>query len=72
MRRYLAESIKGLFESIPLDGVLIIVGGENFNTLYAPLGVEPKHKIARCEQLGGNRRGQCVQWPRPRLHDRRI
>ena len=54
MRRYLAESIKGLFESIPLDGVLIIVGGEEFQHCFMrPSGVEPKHtNCARCEQLG--------------------
>ena len=54
MRRYLAESIKGLFEAIPLDGALIIVGGEEFQHCFMrPSGVEPKHtNCTRCEKLG--------------------
>lgn len=54
MRRYLAESIKGIFESIPLDGALIIVGGEEFQHCFMrPSGVEKKHtNCARCEKLG--------------------
>lgn len=54
MRRYLAESVRGLFESIPLDGALIIVGGEEFQHCFMrPSGVEPKHtNCARCEKIG--------------------
>jgi hypothetical protein len=54
MRRYLAESMKGLFEAIPLDGALIIVGGEEFQHCFMrPSGVEPKHtNCARCEKAG--------------------
>lgn len=54
MRRYLAESVQGIFESIPLDGVLIIVGGEEFQHCFMrPSGVEKGHtNCARCEKLG--------------------
>jgi hypothetical protein len=54
MRRYLAESIKDIFESIPLDGVLIIVGGEEFQHCFMrPSGVEKGHtNCVRCEKLG--------------------
>lgn len=54
MRRYLAESMKGLFEAIPLDGALIIVGGEEFQHCFMrPSGVEPKHtNCDRCEKAG--------------------
>ena len=54
MRRYLAESIKGLFGAVPLDGALIIVGGEEFQHCFMrPSGAGPKHtNCARCEALG--------------------
>lgn len=54
MRRYLAESVKGIFEAIPLDGALIIVGGEEFQHCFMrPSGVETGHtNCARCEKLG--------------------
>ena len=54
MRRYLAESVKSIFESIPLDGVLLIVGGEEFQHCFMrPSGVEIGHtNCARCEKLG--------------------
>lgn len=53
-QRYLAESMEGIFESIPLDGALIIVGGEEFQHCFMrPSGVEPKHtNCARCEKAG--------------------
>lgn len=54
MRQYLEESIKCVFESIPLDGVLIIIGGEEFQHCFMrPSGVEKGHtNCARCEELG--------------------
>lgn len=54
MRRYLAESMKGLFKAIPLDGTLIIVGGEEFQHCFMrPPGVESKHtNCTRCEKAG--------------------
>ena len=54
MRGYLAETIKNIFESIPLDGALIIVGGEEFQHCFMrPSGVERGHtNCSRCEKLG--------------------
>lgn len=54
MRRYLAESVKGIFESIPLDGAMIIIGGEEFQHCFMrPSGVEKGHtNCACCEKLG--------------------
>jgi hypothetical protein len=54
MRRYLEESIEGIFKSIPLDGALIIIGGEEFQHCFMrPTGVETKHtNCPRCEKLG--------------------
>ena len=54
MRRYLAESVKSVFESVPLDGALIIVGGEGFQHCFMrPSGVEKKPtNCPRCEKLG--------------------
>lgn len=54
MRRYLAESIRGIFESIPLDGALIIIGGEEFQHCFMrPSGAAKGHtNCSRCEALG--------------------
>lgn len=54
MRRYVAESIKGIFETIPLDGALIIIGGEEFQHCFMrPSGVAKGHtNCSRCEALG--------------------
>ncbi|HIJ64562.1 MAG TPA: hypothetical protein HPP77_01320 [Candidatus Hydrogenedentes bacterium] len=55
VKRYLAESVEGLFRTYPeLNGFLIIIGGENFyHCFMRPYGVEKKHtNCARCEPLG--------------------
>ena len=56
MRQYLSESIRGLFEAIPLDGILIIIGGEEFQHCFMrPAGVAQGHtNCARCEPLGAD------------------
>jgi hypothetical protein len=56
MRRYLTESIRGLLQAAPLDGVLIIIGGEVFQHCYMrPAGVKKGHtNCQRCEQLGAD------------------
>lgn len=53
-RRYIGESFQGIFESIPLDGALIIIGGEVFQHCFMrPADVEKGHtNCARCEPLG--------------------
>jgi len=58
VQRYLAESIEGLFRSIPdLDGITIIIGGESFyHCFMRPYGVEKGHtNCKRCEALGAER-----------------
>ncbi|MCI0332747.1 MAG: hypothetical protein L0228_05950 [Planctomycetes bacterium] len=55
VRRYLQESIEGLFKSLPeLQGVALIIGGEGFYHCHMrPFGVEKGHtNCARCELLG--------------------
>ncbi len=54
MQRYLAESVKGIFEAVPLDGALIIIGGEEFQHCFMrPAKAEKGHtNCARCERLG--------------------
>ncbi len=54
MRQYLAETLEGLFRALPLDGVLVIIGGEEFQHCFMrPSGVERLHtNCARCEALG--------------------
>jgi hypothetical protein len=56
MRQYLQESIRGLFDAIPLDGILIIIGGEEFQHCFMrPAGVTIGHtNCARCEPLGAD------------------
>jgi hypothetical protein len=55
VRRYLKESLQGLFKALPeLQGVVIIIGGEGFYHCHMrPYGVEKGHtNCARCEPLG--------------------
>lgn len=54
MRQYLQASIRGLFQALPLDGILIIIGGEEFQHCFMrPAGVAKGHtNCARCEPLG--------------------
>ncbi len=55
VRRYLKESVAGLFKSMPeLQGVALIIGGEGFYHCHMrPFGVEKGHtNCARCEPLG--------------------
>jgi hypothetical protein len=54
MRQYLSESLRGLFRDVPLDGALIIIGGEVFQHCFMrPAGVRKGHtNCARCEELG--------------------
>ena len=55
VRRFLCESVAGVFQAIPeLDGLVIIVGGEGFyHCFMRPFGVEKGHtNCARCEKLG--------------------
>jgi len=54
MQRYLAESVRGMFTEIPLDGALIIVGGEEFpHCFMRPAGAAPGHtNCPRCEVVG--------------------
>jgi hypothetical protein len=55
VRRYLKESIQGLFNAMPnLQGVALIVGGEGFYHCHMrPYGVAKGHtNCARCEKLG--------------------
>jgi hypothetical protein len=55
VRRYLKESIEGMFKSMPeLAGVVLIIGGEGFYHCHMrPFGVAKGHtNCARCEALG--------------------
>ena len=55
VRRYLAESVEGLFRADPnLDGLVVIVGGEGFyHCFMRPFGVAKGHtNCPRCEKLG--------------------
>ncbi len=55
VKRYLAESMAGIFRAAPeLDGVAIIIGGESFyHCFMRPYGVEKGHtNCERCEPLG--------------------
>ncbi len=55
VRRYLRESVQGLFKSLPeLHGVVLIIGGEGFYHCYMrPYGVAKGHtNCPRCEPLG--------------------
>ncbi len=55
VRRYLAESVEGIFRADPaLDGLVIIIGGEGFyHCFMRPYGVEKGHtNCERCEALG--------------------
>ncbi|MFO0789123.1 MAG: hypothetical protein U0805_06675 [Pirellulales bacterium] len=55
VRRYLKESVQGLFRALPqLRGVVLIVGGEGFYHCHMrPFGVPKGHtNCPRCEPLG--------------------
>ena len=55
MKRYLAETMGGIFKAAPdLDGVAIIIGGESFyHCFMRAYGVEKGHtNCPRCEPLG--------------------
>ena len=55
VRRYLKESVQGLFRSLPeLQGVVLIIGGEGFYHCHMrPFGVAKGHtNCPRCEPLG--------------------
>jgi hypothetical protein len=55
VRRYLKESVQGMFKSLPeLAGVVLIIGGEGFYHCHMrPHGVAKGHtNCARCEPLG--------------------
>jgi hypothetical protein len=57
VRRWLAESIEGLFRAEPqLEGVMFIIGGEGFyHCFMRPFGVAKGHTgCPRCEALGPN------------------
>ncbi|MHC4799954.1 MAG: hypothetical protein ACYTF1_25235, partial [Planctomycetota bacterium] len=55
VRRYLTESVEGIFRTVPqLDGIVLIVGGEGFYHCFTrPYGVKKGHtNCPRCEALG--------------------
>lgn len=55
VRKYIFESIEGLFRNIPgLDGIIVIIGGEAFYHCFTrAYGVERGHtNCLRCEALG--------------------
>lgn len=55
VRRYLKESVQGMFKSLPeLQGVVLIIGGEGFYHCHMrPFGVAKGHtNCTRCEPLG--------------------
>ncbi len=55
VRRYLKESVQGMFRSLPeLAGVVLIIGGEGFYHCHMrPFGVAKGHtNCPRCEPLG--------------------
>ena len=58
VRRYLGESVEGLFRSDPaLDGLVVIIGGEGFyHCFMRPFGVAKGHtNCPRCEKRGAER-----------------
>ncbi|MEM2936144.1 MAG: hypothetical protein QW231_03085, partial [Candidatus Bathyarchaeia archaeon] len=58
VRRYLSESVEGIFRADPeLDGLVIIIGGEGFyHCFMRPYGVPRGHtNCPRCEALGAER-----------------
>jgi hypothetical protein len=55
VRRYLCESVRGIFDADPeLDGLVLIIGGEGFyHCFMRPYGVKKGHtNCERCEALG--------------------
>lgn len=54
VQRYLSESVRALFEAAPLDGIIIIIGGEGFyHCFMRSFGVEKgKSACPRCNALG--------------------
>jgi hypothetical protein len=55
VRRYLAESVEGIFRGAPaLDGLVVIIGGEGFyHCFMRPYGVaKGRTNCPRCEKLG--------------------
>jgi hypothetical protein len=54
VRQYLSETVRGLVETLKLDGVCAIVGGEEFEHCFMrPAGAEKGHtNCSRCEALG--------------------
>jgi len=57
VRRYLCESVRGIFRADPeLDGLVIIIGGEGFyHCFMRPYGVAKGHtNCERCEALGAD------------------
>lgn len=54
VRRYLMESVEGLFRAAPLDGVMFINGGESFyHCFMRSFGTAKGHtNCERCEPLG--------------------
>ncbi len=55
VRRYLRESVRGIFRADPkLDGLVLIIGGEGFyHCFMRPYGVKKGHtNCKRCEALG--------------------
>ncbi len=57
VRRYISESVKGLFDAIPgLAGIGVIIGGEEFHHCFMrPYAAERGHTTcARCEAVGAD------------------
>ena len=57
VRRYLCESVRGIFRADPeLDGLVLIIGGEGFyHCFMRPYGVAKGHtNCERCEALGAD------------------
>lgn len=54
VKRYLRESVQGLFRDAPLDGLVIIIGGEGFYHCYMrSFGAVKGHSACpRCDALG--------------------
>ncbi len=57
VRRYLAESVEGFLRATKADGIMIIIGGEEFyHCFMRPTGVAKGHtNCARCEPLGAEK-----------------